>query len=48
MHLLKRLLPPLVLVGTAVWLWRARVRAAPGTAGAATTITPTREVPWGE
>jgi hypothetical protein len=50
MHLLKRLLPPLVLVGTAVWLLRSRVRAAAAAAETNTTIdvTPTREVPWGE
>jgi hypothetical protein len=46
MHLLKRLLPPLVLVGTAVWLWRSRAR--PATASATVALTPAREVPWGE
>ncbi len=48
MHLLKRLLPPLVLVGTAVWLWRSRGRPTPVATGSTTTLTQTREVPWGE
>lgn len=46
MDLLKRLLPPVVLLGTAVWLWRARGRPHP--VASAVTVTPAREVPWGE